>query len=530
VYSVTAIQRVALKLAILLIGALVPFLLMGQDRNTLLRQAVSALRDQRPGEALSVLEPLLQSQPDDYKALTLMGVALAAEGKHEDAIRAFEHALQVQPANPTALQGLAAAEMMLKLYDQARNHFQRLLELTPGDPTANAGLGEIAFLKSKFAEAVQHFERSGSVYQKDPRLLLEYAKANLELKQESKAAEALASLPEEAAGGFHFEAGSMLASMKHYDAAAQQFELALRNYPDKYAAGFNLVLALVNAQKYKEAIDTGQKLIASGNNKAELYNVLSEAYEKSGDTRQAYDSLRTATQIEPLDEANYVDLITLCIEHRNYDLAAEIARIGLAKLPDSERLHLQYGVVLAMKTQFENASKQFESAAKLRPERSLPQVAQALVSMQMNKPDEAVSQLRSRARQYPDDYLVLWFLGEALDRSGIVPGSPGEREAIEALERSVQLNPNISQSQELLGKLLVRDGRLDEAAAHLERAITLDSGNVGAIYQLAQVCNRKGDTSRAKQLFATVSKMKADDRENFAARGLQQILRADPKM
>ena len=57
-------------------------------------------------------------------------------------------------------------------------------------------------------------------------------------------------------------------------------------------------------------------------------------------------------------------------------------------------------------------------------------MARALVAMQMNKADEAVSELRSRAQQYPDDYLVLWFLGEALDRSGIVPGSPGQKEAI----------------------------------------------------------------------------------------------------
>jgi Flp pilus assembly protein TadD len=132
--------------------------------------------------------------------------------------------------------------------------------------------------------------------------------------------------------------------------------------------------------------------------------------------------------------------------------------------------------------------------------------------------------------QYPDDYLALWFLGEALNRSGIVRGTPGQKEAVDAVARSVRLDPKISQSQELLGKLLARDERFDEAAFHLERAIALDPTNVGAIYQLAQVYNHKGETSRAKELFAKVSKMKADDRENFTNRGLQQILRADPSM
>ena len=364
---------------------------------------------------------------------------------------------------------------------------------------ANAGLGEIAFLHSKFVEAVQRFERSGALYKTDPRLLLEYAKANVQIGQTAKAADAVAALPNDAAPALHFEAGSLLASAGRYEFAASQFELAMPDYPDQYSAGFNLVLARLNAHQYREAIDTAQKLIAKGFRKSELYNLLGEAYEKVGDTKQAYDSLRIATQLEPLDESNYIDLIALCTEHTNYDLAAEIAGIGLAKIPSSERLHVQFGVVLAMKTQLEEASKQFELAANLEPQRSLPYVALALVSMQMNKPEEAATQLRERVHRFPNDYLALWFLGEALNRSGIVAGSADDKEALKALERSVHLKPDISQSQELLGKLLARDKRYDEAIRHLELAIALDPANGGAIYQLAQVYSHKGETSRAKR-------------------------------
>lgn len=503
---------------------------MGQDRTGIMEQAVGMIREHHPENAVALLAPLIQSQPNDYKALTLMGMALSANGNSEDAVRTLERALQVRPQYPPALKALAASEMTLKKYEAAKSHFEQLLDLVPGDPIAAAGLGDIAFIQSKFAAAVEYFDRSGSLYRADPRLLLEYAKASIEIHQPAKATEALASLPDSADGAIHFEAGTLFASVKRYDDAARQFELALPGYPDQYSAGFNLVLARVKAQEYSEAIDAGQKLIANGHAKAELYNLLAEAYEKAGETKQAYDSLRIATQLEPLDEANYVDLITLCIEHTNYDLAAEIAGIGLAKLPASERLHLQLGVVMAMKAQLDDARKEFQVAANLTPNRSLPYVALALVSMQMNKPEDAVEQLRKRVRQFPDDYLALWFLGEALNRTGAVPGAAADKEAIQALRHSVQINPDISQSQELLGKFLARDGQFEEAAAHLERAITLDPANVGAIYQLAQVYSRKGNTSRAKELFAKVSKMKTEDRENFTKRGLQQILRADPTM
>jgi protein O-GlcNAc transferase len=259
-------------------------------------------------------------------------------------------------------------------------------------------------------------------------------------------------MPDEADAQAHFEAGILLASLKSYVPATHQFELALPGYPDQYLAGYNLVLARVKSGEYPSAIVEGEKLIAGGHQKAELYNLLAEAYEKAGDTKHAYDSLRSATKIEPSSEANYIDLISLCIDHKNYDLASEIAAVGLGRLPTSERIHVQLGVVFAMKEQFEEAQKEFEVAERLAPGRSLPYVALALVMMQMNRAGDAVQKLRDRVHQSPDDYLALWYLGEALNRNGTTQGSPEQKEAIAALQRSVQLNPDISQSRELLGK------------------------------------------------------------------------------
>jgi Flp pilus assembly protein TadD len=501
-------------------------LLTAQEQSSVYKEAMANMETGRPEAAAALLEPWIESHSDDYKAMALLGMALAGTGKSEQAILKFEQALRVRPQYLPALKGLAMSEMNLNRRDSAKTHFEQLLTAAPADPVAHAGLAEIAFGQEKFAEAVQQFDQSGSLYRTDPRLLLDYAKANMQIKQTAKAVDALSGIPGDASAEMHFEAGALLASLAMYDSAARQFELALPKYPDQYTVGYNLVLAQTRGQKYAQAIDSGKKLIAMGYRKAELYNLLSESYEKSGDTKQAYDSLRTATQLDPTDETNYIDLITLCLDHKNYDLASEIAGIGLAKLPSSERLHLQFGVVLAMKAQLSEASKEFETAHKLAPDKSLPHVAVALVLMQTNRPGEAVELLRKRVSQAPDDYLSSWFLGEALNRSGVTPGSAGQKEAVAALQRSVSLKADISQTQELLGKLLVRDGHLDEAQKHLERAVTLEPDNVAAIYQLAQVYSKKGDSVRARQLFAKVSKIKTDDRENFAKHGLQQILRA----
>jgi Flp pilus assembly protein TadD len=88
------------------------------------------------------------------------------------------------------------------------------------------------------------------------------------------------------------------------------------------------------------------------------------------------------------------------------------------------------------------------------------------------------------------------------------------------------MKPDVAQSRILLAKLLARRGALDLAEKHLTRALELDRGNVNATYQLAQICQKKGETARARELFAKVSKAKAEDREQFTRGALQHIIRA----
>jgi predicted Zn-dependent protease len=189
-------------------------------------------------------------------------------------------------------------------------------------------------------------------------------------------------------------------------------------------------------------------------------------------------------------------------------------------MPDSQRLNLQRGIVYAMMGQFPEARAAFEVA----PDHPLTGISLGLVLMQMDKVPEAIDVLRRRSKA-GGGYLVDWFFAEALNRAGVDPESPQEAEAIAALQRSVARNPDLAQSRVLLGKMLFRKGDLEGALAHLQRALMLEPENTAATYQLAQVYSRKGDGQRAKELFAKVSKAKAEDREQFTTRGLQQIVR-----
>jgi tetratricopeptide (TPR) repeat protein len=217
---------------------------------------------------------------------------------------------------------------------------------------------------------------------------------------------------------------------------------------------------------------------------------------------------------------------------------------------------LQRGVVLAMKERFAEAADEFRASAQLSPEAGLPHVALGLALMQMEKVAEAIEVLRRQSAKIVDresriedrrskiekdsnldplssilyarsshDAYVFLFLGEALNRFGIAPGSEGEKEAIAALEKSIQLDPRLPQARALLGKLLLRRGEIDRAARELEKAVELDPEDLAATYQLAQALQRKGQTARAKQLFEKVEKAKTEEPPS-AQRTLLRIIKA----
>lgn len=497
----------------------------GQSPRDLYQQAVTHMQQEEWEPAVEILRKVVAAVPGNARLHNTLGIALSSSGDGDAAAEQFGRALELEPGYPSALKNLALHEMSRNRLDAAQPYFERLLAVPGERAFGHLGLAEIAFAQSEYSVAVPHFEESHGLLAQDPRLLVNFATALLETKRPTQAVMALERVPPAAAPQLHFKAGLMLAGLEAYRSAAREFERADAPDVDPYELGFNLVLAYVKSGQHGNAVRAGERLLEAGQGTAELQNLLSRAYEASGDTKRAYDALRGATELDPGEQSNYVDLVALCLDHENFDLGLEIADIAVGRLPGSHRLHLQRGVALAMKGRFEDAQRSFERSSELAPGESLPGSALGLILMQQDRLPDAVRVLRARREQAPDDYLVLWFLAEALQRSGVDPGTPDEAEAVDALQKSVSLNPDLFQSRLLLGKMLARRGSLDAAVEHLERARSIDPGEVSATYQLALVYRSSGDVEKAKELFAHVGKQKAEDRDEFTKGGLLRIVR-----
>ncbi|MBO0797324.1 MAG: tetratricopeptide repeat protein [Blastocatellia bacterium] len=502
-----------------------------QQQTASYEQALSLIRQQQIEQGIAVLRKLLEQSPDDIKAHNLLGIALTNAGKIEEADAHFQKAIELNPRFYPALKNLAINEIRLDRSESARTHLEQALQIEPNDPVIHLALGEIHFQAKRFPEAASHFDRSRDLPFKEPRTLLNYATSCLEAHQPEKAIELLGKLPAEADAVSRFDAGMIFARLGKYENAAAQFELARKGYPDPREVAYNLTLAYVKSRNYTAAIRIAQEILSQwqegefSNLKSQISNLLAQAYEGNGQTVEAYNALRKATQLDPRDENNYLDLATLCVDHANYDLGLEIVNIGIRNIPRSGRLYFQRGTLLAMKGQTAAAGADFENASRLSPQENLPYVARGLVLLELGQTAAAVEILRRRAAASPNDYLVLYILGEALDRSDRAAGSGEEKEAIQALEKSVMLNPDFAASRVVLGKLLLRRGEVDRAVQILEKARELDPDETSALYQLALAYRKKGDAERAKELFAKVDQARSESREQFTKRTLLRLVR-----
>ncbi len=473
--------------------------------------AVAHVERQDFTSAIRLLDVLVRQEPRNLKALNLLGIALTGAGKPDAGSARFRQALKVDAKFYPAMKNLAVNELDAGRPAEARHLFESVLRYASDDEIAHVYLGEIHFARGAHAAAFKHYEQGRARVFADPRMTLHYAET---LLQQGRQGDALAAFERlmEADAALHFEAGVALGRAGAHAEAALFFGSARqRGVGDRYVAGFNQVLMLVNAGDHAAAVGIAEDMLAGGTIRAELYSLVSRAYYGAGRIKDAYDALRTAARMEPETEEHYVDLAMICLDLENHDLGLEIVDVGLHYRPASPLLYLQRGVLLAMKAQLGDAETAFEQARRLAPDRPAAHAALAMVWMQTGQTDKAVESLRKESR-LRSDHIVPYTFAVALVRSGVDPASPEAVEALNALRASIQVNGEFAPARSQLGRLLLKRNDLEGAVRELEKATALDPDATAALYNLAQAYIRKGDKERAALLLERVSRMNAAER------------------
>jgi tetratricopeptide (TPR) repeat protein len=477
--------------------------------------AEALVRNHRWDEGLALVQSLLKQDPNNARELNLAGLALTGKGDTTQANEYFRKCLRVDTHFVPALKNLAINEYNQSDLSGAEKHLHAAAEQIPDDPVVNLYLGEIAYRQHQYKEAAASLARAPQFVAHNNDVAAHLAVSYLQIGEKQKAFEMLERLsPDQISDPAAFSIGIALAQLDMPTKAAPFLAAVQHRQPDSYDIGFDLTLVSIMAKDYTGAIRTATDLIAKGHETAELDNVLAESYEADNQTQKAVDTLRRAIEIDPQDETNYLDFATLCMNHRSYDAAMKVLEVGLQVHPQSESLTFMRGVLYGMQDEYDLAEKDFQKATALAPQNNLGAVGLGVTYLEKGNAAHAITVLRERLQQNPNDASLLYLLAEAMLRNGAVAGTQEYKEAQDSLEKSVHWNPNLCLPHVSLGSIYLDENRFPEAVSQLEQARAIDPTERSAYSHLAVAYRRMGQPDKSREVLNALKEMIERERRN----------------
>jgi len=316
-----------------------------------------------------------------------------------------------------------------------------------------------------------------------------------------------------------FQLGWLYGQARKYQTAIEIFRAVPEAIPDPLTRQYAIALCHFNLGEYQKTIDILSESKKRGLTDAKAVNLLGVAYAQLGEAERAYNSLREGI-IEATDVDGYLNLVTLCVEYRNNELAEKIATQGIAAFPNDKHLFIYRGAVRMLSSELDAASSDFGSALKLAPKDPDAIFSAALTQYQRGSFEQASGILRDAIARGVRDSDLHYLLAESILR--IDAGHADA--AMKELNRAIEIDAASVSALVLRARLELRIGALQQAKADLERARIIDPESRPVLYMLARVHQQSGNSQEAVRLFQYVRQDAAKTVDEYGRKRLQKIL------
>jgi tetratricopeptide (TPR) repeat protein len=488
------------------------------DLETTFALANAYLRVKKPDAARPLFAKLNAARPV-AETYVLIGRAYRDAALYADARAAFQKALDMNPRVRHAHYYLGSTAVMeggVVRVDEAIQEFQREIAIAPGDPATSLLLGMALVEAHREQEALPHLDVAARQPDAGWRTFQYLGRCQLALGQARSAADAFrkaidlsADIPAESRlGNLHYQLAQSLRQAGDTAAADAEFKAASESAADR------LTSTRDSLQRY---------LAGAGDLPGAPPPELSFDAGAIGTLAQpARAALRaqTATALARV----YLNLGILQVQEKRYARAVALMQSAAALDSNLPRLQYSLGVAAFNAEQYAVAVAALDRASAADPANADARRMLALASLNARAFDRAVDLLktdpdlqRDPSLQYAygialvhsghaadaerlfssllaahrDNPQLTVLLGEAHAEQGDYDG------AIAALQRAVQLKPDIADANRTLGVIYLQQGKLPEAVAALRAELVSHPSDASARYTLAMVLDQEGHQDEA---------------------------------
>jgi tetratricopeptide (TPR) repeat protein len=408
------------------------------NKNALLLLVEMQIAEQKYDDALLNIRKVLRDNPDSLKALDLLGQTYEAMGSQELAIESYHKALQLYPGEPSVANRLA------RIYIASSNHNKADEILSDSIAHGNRSLEAIQMLaQAKLA-------------------LGKWEQAELLLK-ELQNVEGLQAISQQSLGVVYLSKGEQ-------DASIEAFKRAHELAPASNQPVVSLVLAYLRTGKVEEARQFLETIISENNDNYLANLLLARINVHNNNVSEAIALYNKLIAINPEADSTYHELAEVYIRQKDPGKAEIVIQQGLSALPGLPSLSIDLASIKEIKGETDEAIKIYQSLLNNNPDLLIVRNNLASLLTDNREDDDAHRRAReiamvlkdSKVSQFRDTYA--W----ASIKAGV-----DLEEAIEILEVIVSESRQVDVYNYHLGEAYRKQGRVDLALNHLQKAVDL---------------------------------------------------------
>ena len=445
-------------------------------------------------EAAKELEVLLHYEPDNWPLYSHLARTYMDLGETERLSGLFERLLK-SPSTPTHVRVNVAYILSRSGYrEQAQTVFTEVLESDPQQEDAWIGMAELALSQGDREKGLNYYRSAAKAIPERSLALYELAQMLVTTTDLDMV------LPDDDLA-FLYRLGKVLLDLKKPELAAGVFESIVGLKPPTVEPWLHSARYYVSEHEYDKADSILHQAIQTMPDSVQLYLFRGAALERDLRFDEAVQVYESGLERVQDDVKLYQYLGSGYEQLARWDEAVEVYKRGLLHVGEGEAtLYVSWGMALGRQHRWQEAISRYRKAVAADSLHSDAYLHWGIALESMRKWEEAIDKLSRASALDPTDTRALFYLGSCLEQaSRVLQVEEYFDRASETFARLIEVKPDDAYALNYLGYMYADRGiRLEEAVELLNRAVELEPDNGAFFDSLGWAHYRLGQLEQAE--------------------------------
>ncbi|MCU0597722.1 MAG: tetratricopeptide repeat protein [Desulfobacterales bacterium] len=472
--------------------------------------AILYLQNNQAEKALAVVEDILNVDPNHVDALIMAATIKKALNKDEDVKAMYEKALQSDPTRKSTYQILGKMYLDDGDLDSAYRTYEQMIQNFSNDYTGYYYLGMIYEVKGNLDKAEEAFLKTLEL---SPTLIeprLELIKIYQNTRQNKKLIAVYEEIREQYPDNIPvaIELSILYHQNSRVEAAGRIFEeLGMQSLEDPNVIK-TVIQNLILQKRDQDAVILLGGMLKTAPENPEIHYALGIAYSNLDQHDLAFEQFETIQPQSKFYSNAAVHMAIIYYQKKDIDKGIEVLQAAYNNIPDSSRIVIiPYLVSLYKEKGFmDEAISMVNQGLALDPENADLNFELGVIFDKLGNTDGAIEQMKKVISLNPDHTDALNYLGYTYADKGILL-----EEAEQLIRKALSQEPENGYIIDSLGWLYYRKGMYTEAAAYLERAVSLVPDDPIILEHLGDVYRQLNQRDKALEYYEKALQKKDKD-------------------